>query len=192
MKKFGNFPYFFLIISNKLPNYYIFDKNFGGPGPPPLPQSTAVKILGARAPPGPGPPMNVGFSRYPYFIPNFYGELSIALNLPLRSLSRERIWLQNLSYCSGCETVTRELVALAYFSACLRRSLVTLTASAVSTCVGDRLTAAFRLAQSQLNLRGDSPDPVQHVGSRIYGSAFCLRAGHSTQRTRKRWAWAVN
>ena len=32
---------------------------------------------------------NVGFSRYPYFIPNFYGELSIALNLPLRSAIRE-------------------------------------------------------------------------------------------------------
>ena len=45
--------------------------------------------------------------------------------------------------CSGCETVTRELVAPAYFSACLRRSLVTLTASAVSTCVGDRLAAAY-------------------------------------------------
>ena len=33
MKKFVNFSYFFLIFSNKLPNYYIFGKNFGGPGP---------------------------------------------------------------------------------------------------------------------------------------------------------------
>ena len=39
---------------------------------------------------------------------------------------------------------TRELVAPAYFSACLRRSLVTLAASAASACVGDRLTAAYK------------------------------------------------
>ena len=48
-----------------------------------------------------------------------------------------------LYYYSGCRTVTRELVAPAYFSAFLRRSLVTQTASAVCTCVGDRLTAAY-------------------------------------------------
>ena len=54
---------------------------------------------------------------------------------------------------------------------------LTLTASAVSICVSDRLAAAYRLAQSQLNLRRDSLAPVQHVGSWTYGSAFCLRAG---------------
>ena len=42
--------------------------------------------------------------------------------------------------CSGCQTVTRELVALAYFSVCLRRSLVTRASSEVSACVGDHLT----------------------------------------------------
>ena len=31
----------------------------------------------------------------------------------------------NASKCSGCRTITRELVTLAYFSVCLRRSLVT-------------------------------------------------------------------
>ena len=43
----------------------------------------------------------------------------------------------------GCQTVTRELVALAYFSVCLRRSLVTRASREVSACVGDRLTAAY-------------------------------------------------
>ena len=50
-----------------------------------------------------------------------------------------------INVCSGRETVTRELVAPAFFSACLRRSLVTQIASAVSTCVCDRLTAAYTL-----------------------------------------------
>ena len=45
--------------------------------------------------------------------------------------------------CRGCQTVTRELVALAYFSVCLRRSLVTRASREVSACVGDRLTAAY-------------------------------------------------
>ena len=43
--------------------------------------------------------------------------------------------------CSSCHTtVTRELVTLAYFSVCLRRSLVTQASSEASACVGDRLT----------------------------------------------------
>ena len=33
--------------------------------------------------------------------------------------------LVNLRVCCGCQTMTRELVASAYFSMCLRRSLVT-------------------------------------------------------------------
>ena len=35
-------------------------------------------------------------------------------------------------------------MALAYFSVCLRRSLVTRASREVSACVGDRLTAAYR------------------------------------------------
>ena len=42
--------------------------------------------------------------------------------------------------CSGCQTVTRELATSAYFSVCLRRSLVTRVSSEVSACVGDSLT----------------------------------------------------
>ena len=45
------------------------------------------------------------------------------------------------SNCSGCRTVTRELVTLAYFSVCLRRSLVTQASSSeASACVGYRPT----------------------------------------------------
>ena len=35
-------------------------------------------------------------------------------------------------------------MALAYFSVCLRRSLVTRASSEVSACVGDRLRAAYK------------------------------------------------
>ena len=43
-------------------------------------------------------------------------------------------------FCNGCRTVTRELVTLAYFLVCLRRSLITRASSEVSARVSDRLT----------------------------------------------------
>ena len=42
--------------------------------------------------------------------------------------------------CGGCQTVTRELVTLAYFSVCFRQTFVTQASSEASACVGDRLT----------------------------------------------------
>ena len=41
-------------------------------------------------------------------------------------------------------------MAPAYFSACLRRSLVTQAASAASACVGDRLTGAYTCVGDRL------------------------------------------
>ena len=64
----------------------------------------------------------------------------------LLSVAGQPAFIIFIYFVGGCETATRELVAPAYFSACLRRSLVTLAASAASARVGDRLTAAYRLA----------------------------------------------
>ena len=41
------------------------------------------------------------------------------------SIFKHSIFRTNNCKCSGCRTVTRKLVTLAYFSVCLRRSLVT-------------------------------------------------------------------
>ena len=46
-------------------------------------------------------------------------------------------------------------MALAYFSVCLRRSLVTRASREVSACVGDRLTAAYRLQCRGAGSRGE-------------------------------------